>query len=78
MEGLIPNKEEAGILTKTHLEKLVVFALMWSVGALLELADRSKMEDYMKENCKLSLPMTDYGSGDTIFEFAVDNEGMYG
>ena len=75
MEGLIPNKEENGILGKQHLEKLVVFSIMWSVGALLELADRSKMEDFMKVKCKLNLPRAEEGSGDTIFEYTVDSEG---
>ena len=75
MDGLIPNKEDAGILSKQHLEKLVVFAIMWSVGALLELVDRAKMEEYMKENCGLNLPKIEEGSGDTIFEYCVDADG---
>lgn len=75
MEGLIPNKEENGILAKQHLERLVVFSIMWSVGALLELSDRSKMEEFMRKNCKLDHPTIEEGSGDTIFEYTVDADG---
>ncbi len=77
MDGLIPNREEHGILAASHLGKLVAFGLMWSVGALLELGDRAKMEQYMFEKCKLDLPEIQEGSGDTIFEFVVDSNGMF-
>jgi len=40
LEGMIPSKEDAGILDASHLQRLFVFALMWSIGATLELADR--------------------------------------
>ena len=41
LEGMIPSKEDVGILSAEHLQRLFVFALMWSIGATLELADRS-------------------------------------
>ena len=75
MEGLIPNKEDSGCLGKQHLEKLVVFSVMWSVGALLELSDRRKMEEFMQQSCRRYLPKVEEGSGDTIFEYTVDSEG---
>ena len=40
LEGLIPSKEEKGVLNAAHLEKLFIFCIMWSLGALLELDDR--------------------------------------
>lgn len=75
MEGLIPNKEDNGTLPKQHLERLVLFSIMWSVGALLELSDRSKMEAFMKQTCQSYLPEVEKGSGDTIFEYTVDSKG---
>ena len=75
LEGLIPSKEEHGVLSATHLSRLFVFALMWGVGALLELDDRAKMEEFLVKHGKLSLPDIKEGSQDTIFEFVVDNSG---
>lgn len=43
MQGLIPRQDDHDAnkqLSKPHLQKLFVFALMWSLGALLELDDR--------------------------------------
>ena len=77
LEGLIPCREEHdhSVLSATHLSRLFVFALMWGVGALLELDDRAKMEEFLVNHGKLSLPDIAEGSHDTIFEFVVDNCG---
>ncbi len=77
MEGLIPPKEDNCSLPKEHLEKLYIFSLMWSVGALQELDDRAKMEQWIRENKELKLPKIEEGSGDTIFEFKVDDKGQW-
>ena len=58
-----------------HLSKLIVFALMWSTGALLELDDRVKMEEHMRGTKCLDLPTTSEGSSETIFEYLVDDSG---
>ena len=52
-----------------------MFALMWGVGALLELDDRAKMEEFLVKHGHLPLPDIEQGSQDTIFEFVVDNCG---
>ena len=75
LEGLIPSKEEHGVLSANHLSRLFVFALMWGVGALLELDDRAKMEEFLVKHGQLPLPDIEQGSQDTIFEFVVDNSG---
>lgn len=75
LDGLIPNREEHGQLPVAHLNKLIVFALMWSTGALLELDDRSKMEMHMRSTKCLDLPNIPAESLETIFEYVVDDNG---
>ena len=79
LEGLIPCKEEQYeprvVVSATHLSRLFVFALMWGVGALLELDDRAKMEEFLVKHGKLPLPDIEEGSHETIFEFVVDDSG---
>ncbi|XP_077975281.1 dynein axonemal heavy chain 8-like [Styela clava] len=78
LEGMIPSKDEAGILPKDHLEKIFIFALMWSVGATLELGDRAKMEEFLTgHSSQLALPSIESGSGHTIFEFVPDSKGNW-
>ncbi len=74
-QGLLPAVEEKH-LTAAHIKRLFIFVVMWSVGALLELDDRVKMEVFLKQhNAKLDLPNT---QGDqTIFEFVVSATGEW-
>ena len=47
---------------------------MWSLGALLELEDRAKMEEFtMAHPSGLDLPPIK--EGETIFEYVVDDHG---
>jgi len=57
------------------MERLYVFALMWSVGALLELDDRRKMESWMRGNVQLDLPAIPPDSEDGMFDYHVNAEG---
>lgn len=79
MEGLIPlsGKEENQSLDKKYLEHLYIFCLMWSIGALLELDDRAKMETFLRGKTDLDLPKCEAGSGDTIFEYFVEKGGLW-
>ena len=78
LEGLIPEKEEKTSLPSRHLEHLYIFSLMWSIGALLELEDRAKMQQWLKENKdQLDYPPLRPDSDDTIFEFLVNREGEW-
>lgn len=43
LEGLIPTAEDGKDIGASHLEKIIVFAIMWSIGSLLELDDRKKV-----------------------------------
>lgn len=74
MEGLVPQEQDQQ-LTAEYLEKLYIFALMWSVGALLELDDRAKMESFLVEQGTLSLPPIQLN--ETIFEYLVDDNGQW-
>lgn len=71
LQGLIPNSEEQSKqLSKQHLGKLFIFTLMWSLGALLELEDRAKMEEFLKnQNVNAALPPIK--DDETIFEYFV-------
>ena len=43
LEGLIPTDEGGKQINGEHLAKLFVFAIMWSIGAILELDNRKKV-----------------------------------
>lgn len=76
LEGLIPSSDDLSTpLSQEYLEKLYIFALMWSVGALLELEDRSKMEAFLVEQDQLKLPPVQ--EEETIFEYLVDETGQW-
>lgn len=69
LEGLI-NKDKSP--SPDVLGRLYVFALMWSVGALLELYDRKKLEEFLAEKKNLDLPPIK--GEETIFEYVVNIE----
>lgn len=74
LEGLIPKRDDKGTLQAPHLEKLFIFSVMWSLGALLELEDRAKMEEFMMNHeCGLNFPPKQ--DDETIFEYMVDEKG---
>uniref|UniRef100_A0A2K5CY30 Dynein axonemal heavy chain 8 n=1 Tax=Aotus nancymaae TaxID=37293 RepID=A0A2K5CY30_AOTNA len=76
LEGLIPSKEEGGVSCVEHLHKLFVFGLMWSLGALLELESREKLEAFLRQHeSKLDLPEIPKGSNQTMYEFYVTDYG---
>ncbi|XP_076601065.1 dynein axonemal heavy chain 8-like [Chaetodon auriga] len=73
LEGLIPAKETAG---NKHHERLFVFSLMWSLGALLELEDRDKLEAYIRaHDSSIDVPQTQ--PGETMFEYMVNPNGEW-
>uniref|UniRef100_A0A8D0GPG5 Dynein axonemal heavy chain 5 n=1 Tax=Sphenodon punctatus TaxID=8508 RepID=A0A8D0GPG5_SPHPU len=79
VQGLMLSKEQGGEVTPEYLERLYIFSLMWSVGALLELEDRRKMEHWLRnhETIKLDLPHIPAGSEDTMFDFYVTTDGKW-
>uniref|UniRef100_A0AAQ4Q6E3 AAA+ ATPase domain-containing protein n=1 Tax=Gasterosteus aculeatus aculeatus TaxID=481459 RepID=A0AAQ4Q6E3_GASAC len=76
LEGLIPTKKAGGLASSKHLERLFVFCLMWSLGAILELEDRDKLEEYIRAHGSgIDLPKTQ--PGETIFEYMVNTNGEW-
>ncbi|KAK0132521.1 Dynein heavy chain 8, axonemal [Merluccius polli] len=76
LEGLIPSKEAGGLASSMHLQRLFLFCLMWSLGALLELEDRDKLEAFIKEHSsKMDVPNT--GPEETMFEYMVNSHGEW-
>lgn len=62
------------MVSSQHLERLFVFCLMWSLGALLELEDRDKLEAYIRaHDSSIDVPQTQ--SGETMFEYMVNPNG---
>lgn len=69
-----PKTHQAPI--EDHIHRLYVFTLMWSVGALLELCDRSKLEEYIRSrHNQLDVPPRTQSSSDTMFDYRVDENG---
>ena len=61
-----------------HITRLFVFTMMWSIGAVCELQDRVKFEKYMRENFpQLDYPSTCLDTTDTMFDYHVDESGLY-
>uniref|UniRef100_A0A4W6EG55 Dynein axonemal heavy chain 8 n=1 Tax=Lates calcarifer TaxID=8187 RepID=A0A4W6EG55_LATCA len=76
LEGLIPTKETGGLAGSRHMERLFVFCLMWSLGALLELEDRDKLETYIRAHeSNIDVPQTQ--PGETMFEYMVNPKGRW-
>uniref|UniRef100_A0A8D2M6S3 AAA+ ATPase domain-containing protein n=1 Tax=Zonotrichia albicollis TaxID=44394 RepID=A0A8D2M6S3_ZONAL len=78
LEGLIPLKEERGVSATQLLHKLFNFAIMWSLGALLELDSRDKLEAFIRaHDSKLDLPKIPRDSNQTMYEFYVTDRGAW-
>lgn len=74
LESLIPTKQAGGLASSMHLERLFVFCLMWSLGALLELEDRDKLEVFIREH-ESGLDVPETQTGETMFEYMVERTG---
>jgi len=73
LEGLI-NKDKPP--SSAQLGRYYVFALMWSVGALLELNDRKKFEEFLVQNNR-GLDLPKIKGDETIFEYVVAENGEW-
>ena len=82
LQGLIPGKDDkdGGMTSPRHYEHLYIFTIMWSIGAFLELDDRAKLEEFIRnsEDISLDLPDTSTVADSTMFDFYVDEKGEGG
>ena len=65
----------AEVFSEKHLERLFLFSIMWSLGAVLELDDRAKMEEFVLKQSKLDWPKCK--EDETIFEYVVGENGRW-
>ncbi|XP_075396980.1 dynein axonemal heavy chain 5 [Tenrec ecaudatus] len=78
LQGLIPPKEQGGEVTSEHLGRLYVFSLMWSIGAILELDGRRRVEHWLRSQDALTLDLpTLVGEEDTMFDYYVTPDGKW-
>ncbi|XP_076264862.1 dynein heavy chain 8, axonemal kl-3 [Rhynchophorus ferrugineus] len=71
LQGILDISEEPKIWTDKQLERLYLFSAMWSLGALLELEDRAKLEAFALEHpSKHDWPKC--RENETIFEYVVN------
>nr|CAI5817756.1 unnamed protein product [Callosobruchus analis] len=71
LQGILDISDEPKVWTDKQLERLLIFAMMWSLGSLLELDDRAKMEEFaVSHPSKLDWPKV--GENETIFEYVVN------
>ncbi|XP_046898543.1 dynein axonemal heavy chain 5 isoform X2 [Hypomesus transpacificus] len=77
LQGLIPPKEQGVEVSQEHMERLYVFSLMWSIGALLELGDRRRVEAWLRAHTSLHLPHIPPDSDDTMFDYHVTGDGQW-
>ncbi|CAH8622829.1 unnamed protein product [Heterobilharzia americana] len=78
LAGILPKPEEKeySSITPKHMERIYIFALMWSIGAFLEGDDRVKFESYLRkhEMIKFDLPEYPPESHETIFNYLVSDQ----
>ncbi|KAB0798200.1 hypothetical protein PPYR_09193 [Photinus pyralis] len=77
LEGLMASPDDVPrTYSDKHLERFFVFAIMWSLGAVLELDDRAKLEEYgVKNYPKIDWPKCT--PGESIFEYVVADSGKW-
>ncbi|KAG5882158.1 Dynein heavy chain 5, partial [Gonioctena quinquepunctata] len=73
LQGILDISDEPRVWTDKQLERLFLFSVMWSLGAILELDDREKLEQFaLAHSSKLDWPKCN--ANETIFEYVVNLE----
>ena len=80
LQGLIAARDDRDLGRSggcDHYRRLYAFALMWSVGALLEHEDRVKMEEFLRNHdaIQLDLPPQSSSTESTMFDYMVESNG---
>uniref|UniRef100_A0A8C2T2W8 Dynein heavy chain 5, axonemal-like n=1 Tax=Coturnix japonica TaxID=93934 RepID=A0A8C2T2W8_COTJA len=75
LQGLLSDRNEKQ-LSEEHIARLFIFAVMWSIGALLEPDDRLKMELFLRKHSAVKeLPAVN--GEETMFEFGISTSGQW-
>ncbi|XP_040521760.1 dynein axonemal heavy chain 5 isoform X2 [Gallus gallus] len=75
LQGLLSDRDEKQ-LSEEHIARLFIFAVMWSIGALLEPDDRLKMELFLRKHSAVKeLPAVN--GEETMFEFGISTSGQW-
>jgi len=79
LTGLIPAGEAGSTIQQVHFKRLYVLAVMWSLGAVLELDDRKRLAEKMQgHESKLEMPKLRADlEGDSIFDYTVEDTGEW-
>ncbi|CAF0729412.1 unnamed protein product, partial [Didymodactylos carnosus] len=80
LNGLLPSKDAKEQFSQSHIERLYVFAIMWSAGAFLELDDRSHLQEYILTNhdgFRLDTPPIQPNTEESIFDYFVNEKGVW-
>ncbi|KAI9220476.1 dynein heavy chain and region D6 of dynein motor-domain-containing protein [Blastocladiella britannica] len=78
LNGLIPKADSGKTVTGDFLGKLYVFSMFWSLGSLLELDERKKLQAFLMEKSpSLDFPKLDPSTMDTFYEFYVNEQGHW-
>ncbi|OAD58895.1 Dynein heavy chain 8, axonemal [Eufriesea mexicana] len=76
LEGLLTTNKDSKVLPDYHIEKIFLFSLMWSLGAVLELEERNALQEFLlhhESKCNWPKCMED----ETIFEYLVSDDGHW-
>ncbi|KAL6445584.1 hypothetical protein ACFW04_000844 [Cataglyphis niger] len=77
LEGLnVGIADPTKVLPQHHIEKLFLFSLMWSLGAVLELDGRFALQEFLV-NHESHCNWPSYTEDETIFEYLVSDEGKW-
>ncbi|KAI9150964.1 hypothetical protein H9P43_009579 [Blastocladiella emersonii ATCC 22665] len=78
LNGLIPKADSGKAVTSDYLGKLYVFSMFWSLGSLLELDERKKLQVFLLEKYpNLDYPPLDASTQDTFYEYYVNDQGHW-
>ena len=67
-------KEISDTLAPAEMERFVIYALLWSVGGVLETADRAKLDKFLRT---VSSNLPEVEAPDTVFEYRIDETNGY-
>ncbi|XP_055711493.1 dynein axonemal heavy chain 8-like [Phlebotomus papatasi] len=69
-------KSQSGILEEDVVQKLALYSMIWSLGALLDTNDRKKLQKYI-QNHPASLPWPKVSDDQSIFDFFINDIGEW-